>query len=186
MARDNENTLKDEEAFTKEWINFNKINKSNNSAETTVEVHDSPEKVRPPAYTENWTPIPSCTNINGLQKRTDSKDSGWSFPTSEKQQDMSEESEIDNKDGKLDTSASDIKFDAVELTGMHSSDKKVNDIDPDRTSREFETTLDINEESALCDTHGYGDDGQGDGEFTPLVAINSTNSKRAGNADSNV
>lgn len=179
MGRSQQTSMKDDEAFTKEWTHLSKINQCNNAKNSiSADVHKTdelkPEEVKPdegsqPSFSSNWTPLPSSNTINGMMKRAESKDSGWNF--SEKP----DTSESDLEQIELTSKEATEKLTATDETNGNgsNSDKTLESSDHERTSiEEIKTTADANVNknvSKQCDSSRYHDDDFNSGEFTPLV-----------------
>ena len=188
MGRSQQDNTNEEDAFNKEWKHLSHINQCNhNNVDTKVEIHDTAptdavsELAANPSYTSNWTPVPSITNISGLTKRTDSKDSGWSFPASDKHPDTSE------SDHDLATKESSDRLNSVTIEvpeskdDSHISDGKLECSNHERTSSFGAIDGLLNKDMSMsCDN--ATDDDMGSGEFTPLV--NKEDRKSNGGGDS--
>ncbi|KAL4231606.1 Metal transporter cnnm2 [Mactra antiquata] len=163
MGRSQQNNMKEDEAFNKEWTHLSKINQCNNATEESrVEVHEKKKPVPQNSYSSNWTPIQSTTNINDLKQRrdskdSDSKDSGWNFPTSEKT--------VDTSESDHDTIESNTRDSAVTKRGKNESDSGVGSRIDNRKSGGGGN----NENVDSCDNTDFNDEEHGSGEFTPLV-----------------
>ncbi|KAH3717017.1 hypothetical protein DPMN_059756 [Dreissena polymorpha] len=91
MGRHEQDSTKEDETFTAEWKHATSIHRNQHKVDASIEVHEPVfsienigEQEKPASFSSNWTPLPSTANITGMIQRTDSKDSGWSFPNSEK------------------------------------------------------------------------------------------------------
>lgn len=171
MGRSQQIAMKDDEAFTKEWTHLSKINQCNNAKNAfSADVHHANDnKTEDTRNEDNLNHSFSSKSSIGIMKRTDSKDSGWNFSTSEKPADTSE-SDLEQVDIMLKES----KKEKSDTKSDHSSlDRNLESADHDRTRNGGERTaadviVNMNV-SKQCDSSRDHDDEYTSGEFTPLV-----------------
>lgn len=188
MGRSQQDNTNEDEAFNKEWKHLSKINQCNhNNVDTKVEIHDAvttetmSELTSKPSYSSNWTPLPSSSNISSLMKRTDSKDSGWSYPPSDNKPENSEsDHELATKES-CDKLAN-VMIDVLESKDdSHITDVKLECSNHERTSScgAVDGLLNVGV-SVSCDN--ATDEEMGSGEFTPLVGKEERKSSGAGDS----
>lgn len=186
MGRSQQDSKTEDEAFTSEWKHLSKINQCNhNSVDTKIEIHEATttetisEMTGKPSYSSNWTPLPSSTNISGLMKRTDSKDSGWSFPASEGKHTSESDHELASKESNDKLTSVTINVESKDDSFV--SDSKLECSNHERTSscNAVDGLLNAGV-SVSCDS--ANEDDMGSGEFTPLV--NKDECRRSGAGDS--
>lgn len=175
MGQSQQHLMQDDEAFNKEWNHLSKINNSRMADdefmnESMTDIHKSPvnraDDNAQPAFSSNWTPLSSSTNVKDIIKRTDSKDSGWNF--SEK---PANTSESDNDQLELTSRDSTEKFATSEETkGVNNSlAKTVECSDHERTSNGGQKLAADCIVTKSCDNTDFNDEEPLSGEFTPLV-----------------
>ncbi|WAR20819.1 CNNM2-like protein [Mya arenaria] len=186
MGRNELNSMQEEEAFASEWSHLSKINQcSHNSTEndTSVEIHTENEKAdrefepKKPSYTSNWTPLSSRNDISGL-KRSDSKDSNWSFPHSDRQEPDSLENtnmmelrtRLNENQENFDEKGENKKADVSKADDS----LEVRNGDRTRSGDGAEGVVGDREANCgrptSCHSADFDEDGRNLGEFTPLVS----------------
>ncbi|XP_053406690.1 metal transporter CNNM4-like [Mercenaria mercenaria] len=139
MGRSQQIAMMDDEAFTKEWTHLSKINQCNNAKNTfSADIHNATDNKIEDAKTEdNLNRSFSSKSSISVLKRTESKDSGWNFSTSEKPADTSES---DLEQVELTPKEDEEKL--TEKVDSSSSDKNHKSSDHERTRNGGKRTTD--------------------------------------------
>ncbi|XP_060594921.1 metal transporter CNNM4-like isoform X2 [Ruditapes philippinarum] len=184
MGLSKQNTMKDDEAFTKEWTHLSKINQCNNAKNAfPADVHHSSDnKLEDAKNEDNLNHSFSSKSSIGVMKRTDSKDSGWNFSTSEKPVDTSESDleqvEIMLKESKKEKSDSKSENSSLDRN-LESADHERTRNGGQRNAADVIVNMNV---SKQCDTSRDHDDEYTSGEFTPLVDRKSKQNHASGDS----